>query len=49
VRAVELAAQHFFLATHKRAQPAPNDFDVPESSAPKFDLSLEGMNVPHRG
>jgi hypothetical protein len=49
VRAVEPAAQHFFLATHKRAQPAPNDFDLPESSAPKFDLSLEGINVPHRG
>jgi hypothetical protein len=46
VRAVEPAAQHFFLA---RAQPAPNDFDLPESSAPKFDLSLEGINVPHRG
>jgi hypothetical protein len=43
----EPAAQRFLLAAHEGAQLAANDFDVPERLTPKFDLSFEGMNVPH--
>jgi hypothetical protein len=43
------AWQPWFFAAHNKPQPAPNEFDVSQSSLAKFDLGLQSADIPRRG